>query len=231
MRNGQRTVIISAACLALTWVPSITSAQSNLRERVAAAVEAVEGACASDISNFCGSVTRGEGRVLLCMQAHEDQLSRRCQFALYRASRGLDRAINRVERIADACMQDIEAQCGNAERVGQCLVQKSGSLSQSCQVVLAGLRQAVAGLASLRGVPVFSSDNKNLGEVAEVTRGPDGKIESIQVAVGRWLGLGDRIVTITADDFERLADRIRLRLAGEEVRAMPEQKNSKEPAR
>jgi hypothetical protein len=79
----------------------------------------------------------------------------------------------------------------------------------------------------LRGVPVFSSDNKNIGEVVEVTRAPDGKLESIQVAVGRWLGLGDRVVTIGADDFERLADRIRLRLAGEEVRAMPEPKNNK----
>jgi hypothetical protein len=158
------------------------------------------------------------------MQAHEDQLSRRCQFALYRASRGLERSINRVERIADACMQDIEAQCGGAERIGQCLVQKSGSLSQSCQMVLAGLRQAVQGLATLRGMPVYSADDKNLGEVVEVTRGPDGKVQSIQIAVGRWLGLGERTVTISADDFERLADRIKLRLAGEEVRAMPEAK-------
>ena len=224
MRNGQRTVMISAAYLALMWIPSTTSAESNLRDRVAGAIEAVQGACASDISNFCGNVTRGEGRVLLCMQAHEDQLSRRCQFALYRASRGLDRAINRVERIADACMNDIEAQCGDAERIGQCLVQKSGSLSQSCQIVLAGLRQAVQGLAILRGVPVYSADDKNVGHVVEVTRGPDGKVESIQVAVGRWLGIGDRVVTITAGDFDQLADRVRLRLAGEEVRAMPEAK-------
>ena len=225
MRNGQTTVTISAACLAFIWIPSTTSAQSNLRDRVAGAIEAVQGACASDIGNFCGSVTRGEGRVLLCMQAHEDQLSRRCQFALYRASRGLDRAINRVERIADACMSDIEAQCGDAERIGQCLVQKSGSLSPSCQTVLAGLRQAVQGLATLRGVPVYSADDKNVGQVVEVTRGPDGKVESIQVAVGRWLGIGDRVVTITADDFDQLADRIRLRLAGEQVRAMPEAKS------
>jgi Golgi apparatus protein 1 len=217
--------MFSAACLALIWTPSLAPAQSNLRDRVAAAIEAVEGACAADVANFCGSVTRGEGRVLLCMQAHEDQLSRRCQFALYRVSRGLDRAINRVERIADACMQDIEAQCGDAERIGQCLVQKSGSLSQSCQMVLAGLRQAVQGLASLRGMPVYSSDDKNLGQVVEVTRGPDGKIQSIQLAVGRWLGIGEREITITADDFDRLADRIKLRLAGEEVRAMPEAKN------
>ena len=129
-----------------------------------------------------------------------------------------------VERIADACMQDIEAQCGNAERIGQCLVQKSGSLSQSCQVVLAGIRQAVQGLATLRGLPVFSADDKNLGEVVEVTRGSDGKVEAIQVAVGRWLGIGDRVVTITAADFERLGDRIKLRLAGEEVRTLPEAK-------
>lgn len=217
--------MISAACLAFIWSPSTTSAQSNLRDRVAGAIEAVQGACASDISNFCGSVTRGEGRVLLCMQAHEDQLSRRCQFALYRASRGLDRAINRVERIADACMNDIEAHCGDAERIGQCLVQKSGSLSQPCQMVLAGLRQAVQGLATLRGVPVYSADDKNVGQVVEVTRGPDGKVESIQVAVGRWLGIGDRVVTITAADFDQLAVRVRLRLAGEEVRAMPEVKS------
>jgi hypothetical protein len=33
------------------------------------------------------------------------------------------------------------------------------------------------------------------------------------------------VVTITADDFDQLADRVRLRLAGEEVRAMPEAKS------
>jgi PRC-barrel domain/Cysteine rich repeat len=225
MRNGKRMVMLSAACLAAVWAPTNAAAQSNLRDRVAGAMESVESACASDISSFCGNVTRGEGRMLLCMQAHEDQLSRRCQFALYRVSRNLDRAINRVERIADACYNDIEAQCGEADRIGQCLVQKSSSLSQSCQTVLTALRQAVQGLASLRGVPVYSSDDKNLGQVVEVTRGPDGKVQSVQVAVGRWLGLGDRVVTISADDFERMADRIKLRLAGEEVRAMPEAKN------
>jgi sporulation protein YlmC with PRC-barrel domain len=224
MTNAKSTAILAAACLALILAPATAPAQSNLRDRVAGAVEAIEGACASDITSFCGSVTPGEGRVLLCMQAHEDQLSRRCQFALFRASRGLERAINRVERIADACLNDIEAQCGNAERIGQCLVQKSGSLSPACQTVLTGLRQAVQGVASLRGLAVYSSDDKNLGQIVEVTRDPDGKVQSIEVAVGRWLGIGDRTITITADEFERLGDRIRLRLAGEEVRAMPEAK-------
>ena len=224
MRISPRMAMVSAACLAVAWPLASASAQSQLRDRVAAAVEMIENACTADVSSFCGNVTRGEGRVLLCMQAHEDQLSRRCQFALYRASRHLERAVNRVERIAEACANDIEAQCGDADRIGQCLLQKSGSLSQPCQAVLTGLRQAVQGLATLRGVPVYSADDKNLGQVAEVTRAPDGKVQSIQIAVGRWLGIGDRVVTIGADDFERMADRVKLRLAGEEVRALPEAK-------
>jgi hypothetical protein len=217
--------MLSAACLALILVPAAAPAQSTLRDRVAGAIETVQGACASDIRNFCGSVTPGEGRTLLCMQAHEDQLSRRCQFALYRASRGLERALDRVERIADACWSDIEAQCGSAERVGECLKQKSSSLSPACQTVVTALRQAAQGLASMRGMAVYSADDKNLGQVVEITRGPDGKVQSIEIAVGRWLGIGDRTITITADEFERLGDRIRLRRDGDEVRAMPEAKD------
>ena len=32
--------------------------------RLASAIETVEGACASDLNDFCGNVTRGEGRLL-----------------------------------------------------------------------------------------------------------------------------------------------------------------------
>ena len=137
-----KTAIFSAAVLALVCAPSTLSAQSNLGERVAAAVQAIQGACAADVSKFCGNVTPGEGRVLVCMHAHDDQLSRTCQFSLYRASRNLDRALDRVERIADACWNDIEAQCANADRIGQCVMEKAASVSPACQTVVTGLRQA-----------------------------------------------------------------------------------------
>ena len=59
---------VSAAVLALVWTSSNLSAQqSSLSDRVAAGVQAVEGACAADASKFCGNVTRGEGRLLVCM--------------------------------------------------------------------------------------------------------------------------------------------------------------------
>src|SRR5215475_2838844 len=126
MLTVAKTAIFStAAVAALLWAPSSASAQSGLRERVAAAVQAVQQACAADVSKFCGNVTRGEGRVLCCMQAFDDQLSQGCQMSLYQASRNLEGALNRVERIADACWSDIQAQCGNAERVGQCVMEKA----------------------------------------------------------------------------------------------------------
>src|SRR5262249_30559015 len=218
------------ACVAAGLVHSSASAQSNpsapaqsnLRERLSAAVETVEGACSADIKNFCGNVTRGEGRLVLCMQAYDDQLSARCQFALYRVSRNLEAALTRVDRIAEACWNDIQEKCGDTEKIGQCVEEKRASLSQPCQTVMAALQQAYQGLTAVRGRPVVSSDGKELGQVVEVNRGPDGRIHSIQVDVGRWLGLGSKVVTINAGKFEQLADRIRLHFRGEEVQSMPD---------
>lgn len=217
-------VAIAAASVSLL-APGSSQAQTNLREKVAAAVETVEGACAKDIQNFCGKVTRGEGRLITCMQAFDDQLSRRCQWALYRVSRNIEGVVDRVERLADACWNDIQAQCADAERIGQCIMEKRGSLSAACGKVVSGLKSAVQGLASLRGLQVVASDNSNLGEVVDIRRGPDGAIQAIEVEMDRLLGIGSRVVTITADKFEQIGDKVRLMLGRDDVKAMPETKS------
>jgi len=224
MAQVSRTAIICGALLAALWAPSELLAQSNLKDRVGSAIEAVEGACAADISKLCGNVTRGEGRVLLCMQSHDDQLSRRCQFALYRASRNLERALERVERIADACWTDIEAHCSDADGIGECVMEKGPAFSPSCKTVVASIRKTLHGLAALKGLPVYSSDNEDLGRVVEVVRGSDGKVQAVRVEVGRFLGVGERTITIDAKSLEQLADRVRLRISGEAVRSSPEAK-------
>src|SRR5258705_9697401 len=79
-----------------TWrdvTERLAQSQPELGERLASAIETIRSACASDINDFCGAVTPGEGRLLLCMQAHEDQLSRRCEFALYRVARNVGSAV------------------------------------------------------------------------------------------------------------------------------------------
>lgn len=221
---------ISVGLLAAVWAPADLLAQSDIKERIAAGVEAVKEACAADMDKFCSKVSRGQGRMLVCMQAHDDQLSWRCQFALYRASRKLDHALDRVERVADACWNDIETQCRNVE-IGQCVMDKAGSLSPACQKVVAGIRKTLRGLASLKGMPAFSADGKRLGQVVDVVRGPDGKVQEIHIEVGRFLGIGDRTVTIDADEMEELADRIKLRINGDAVRSLPEAKNPSQQPR
>ncbi len=110
--------------------------RANLEARVAAGVEKVQKACSADIQKYCGSVTPGEGRLLLCMQAHEDQVSAGCDLAIFEASRNLQRALHRIELVADACWNDIEKHCANLDpgegRIAQCLVDKKSSLSPVC---------------------------------------------------------------------------------------------------
>jgi sporulation protein YlmC with PRC-barrel domain len=105
--------------------------------------------------------------------------------------------------------------------VGRCLIERRGEMARSCQTVLSGIRQALQGLASLRGMNVFTADDKELGKVVEVVNGPDGEMRSIQVQIAPSVGLGDRVVTVDADTVEQVADRIRLRLAGDAVRSLP----------
>ena len=223
MRIAQTVAYVSAATFVI-WGSSAPSAQADLKDRLASAVETVEKHCGNDVNAFCGKVTRGEGRVLLCMQAHEDQLSRSCQFALYRVSRRLENALHRVEKTADACWSDIDAKCGEVERIGQCLQEKRSSLSEACKGTIEGIQKVVHGALGLRGRHVQSADNKDVGHVADINRGADGKIESVKIEIGRFLGLGSKVVTISGDKLEELGERIRLRLSGDQLRSLPDAK-------
>jgi hypothetical protein len=49
--------------------------------------------------------------------AHEDKISTKCDYALYSASRNLDRAIDSIEQAADACWPDIAAASLNTKTV------------------------------------------------------------------------------------------------------------------
>jgi hypothetical protein len=193
---------------------------ATIKDRVAEAIETIEDACAADLDDFCGKVTSGKGRVALCMVAHEDRLSGRCRSALYRIGRQLQR---NVDRVAEGCWNEIQALCGDAGKVGRCLEQKKSSLSSSCQTIVAGVGQKLRTLSPRVGMPVYSSDDKNLGQIVDVVKGPDERIQSIQVDIGRLLGLGTKVVSISADKLEQLP-RVKVLLSDSEVRSLPEAK-------
>ena len=87
----------------------------QMRARIAGAMQQLRTACDDEMRNFCGTVTPGEGRLLLCMQAHEDKISRQCELALLETSRSIGgAAVRRVENFAQTCWQDIQTHCSGA---------------------------------------------------------------------------------------------------------------------
>jgi hypothetical protein len=200
------------------------ASEFDLRSRMNAAIETVGDFCADDIREFCGNVTPGGGRLAMCMRAYEDQFGRRCRAVLEGVSRAIDRS---ARRVTEMCWNEVRDLCGDADRVGQCVVQKKASLSPLCQTIVAVLGQRtqakVQGLMAEMGMPIYSSDDKAVGQVARVIRGPDGNIQSLLVDTGRMMGLGSKVVTIAADKFEPLGI-IKLRLSDSEVRSLPETK-------
>jgi hypothetical protein len=196
----------------------------DFRSRMADAIETVAGDCADDIADFCGRITPGAGRLAMCMRAFQDQFSRGCQATLERVSSTVERS---AERVTEMCWNEVSELCGNTDHLGQCVAQKKASLSAPCQTIVTILgqraRERVQDLMAQVGMPVYSSDDKVLGQVAQVLKGPDGKVQSIQVDIGRMLGLGTKVVSITPDKFEQLAG-IKLRLSDAEIRSLPETK-------
>ena len=106
----------------------------------------MQNACADDLKQYCSTVTPGEGRLLLCIEAHEDKISAKCDYALFEASRNLERALDRVQLAADACWNDIEKQCANVTPgnggVIQCLTKNKASLGKACQRVIGRIEAA-----------------------------------------------------------------------------------------
>jgi hypothetical protein len=149
MKNIKLIYTLAFASVLMTFAANTqaqTKLQSKIEDRVTTAVKKIENACGEDLKKFCSTVTPGEGRVLLCLEAHEDKISSKCDGALYTASRNLDRALDRVAMTADACWQDIDKLCSNVPegegRVAQCLVDKRASVSAGCKTNLNKLFQA-----------------------------------------------------------------------------------------
>ena len=109
-------------------------AQSGMAQ--SSVVEMVTKACQKEINTYCSQVRPGQGRVLACFYAHEDNLSVKCINALYDGMATLERTIEVISYVASQCRQDIDIHCGatvpGAGRVAKCLLDKKTKLSAPC---------------------------------------------------------------------------------------------------
>ena len=92
--------------------------------------------CNSELARFCAEVTPGEERLLACLYAHGDKLTKQCDYALYNAAARLERAIGAITYVSSECRAELETHCADVDvgegRVAQCLKEHAGELSPGC---------------------------------------------------------------------------------------------------
>jgi hypothetical protein len=116
------------------------SAQTNLGktivEKLTAKITKLENACASDIKKYCKDVTPGEGRMIYCMQAHEDKISPKCTYELEEAAASLQATADLLKDGVVACKAEITGVCGKIQpgqgRIAACLIANKSTASKDC---------------------------------------------------------------------------------------------------
>lgn len=71
---------------------------------------------------------------------------------------------------------------------------------------------------------VFSSDGKELGEVAAFKRAADNTVLEMHADIGGLLGMGETRVTLMPAQFKLQGDRVILNLTEEQAKALPKVK-------
>ena len=138
--------------LLITVSASSASAQTNLakaiQQKLAAEATKLENSCADDIKKFCSDVTPGEGRMIYCMQAHEDKISTKCAFDLEEAATDIQLSGDNLKDAISACRAEITGVCGKTlpgeGRIAACLVANKSTASKSCIEALDKIETMVA---------------------------------------------------------------------------------------
>jgi hypothetical protein len=72
---------------------------------------------------------------------------------------------------------------------------------------------------------VFSSDGKELGEVAEVKRGSDNTVSELHADIGGMLGIGETRISLRPAQFKLESDRVVLTLTEKQAYDLPPVRN------
>jgi hypothetical protein len=140
--------------LALLAVLSVGSASAQtditkaIQERLAAEAAKLENSCADDIKKYCSDVTPGEGRMIYCMQAHEDKISPKCAFDLEEAAADVQLSADNLKDAITACRAEITGVCGKTPpgqgRIAACLIANKSTASKNCVEALGKIEALAA---------------------------------------------------------------------------------------
>ena len=113
-----------------------TDVGKTILEKLTAKITKLESACARDIRKYCRDVTPGEGRMIYCMQAHEDKISPKCAFELGEAASSVQSSADALKDAVVACKAEITGVCGKTVpgqgRIAACLIANKSTASKDC---------------------------------------------------------------------------------------------------
>ena len=138
--------------LAVALSGSAAYSQSDIVKAVQAkltgGIAKLESSCSEDIKKYCSTVTPGEGRILHCMQAHEDKISPKCVYDVQEAGLNLQIAADRLKEAVVACRDDVVKFCGKTPpgegRIAQCLITNKAAASRQCAGAIENLETVAA---------------------------------------------------------------------------------------
>jgi Cysteine rich repeat len=124
------------AILSISSVSAQSDVGKKILEKLTAKVSKLESACAKDIKRYCSTVTPGEGRMIYCMQAHEDKISPKCAFELGDAATSVQTTADALKDGVIACKAEITGVCGKIVpgqgRIATCLLENKSTVSSGC---------------------------------------------------------------------------------------------------
>jgi PRC-barrel domain len=71
------------------------------------------------------------------------------------------------------------------------------------------------------GKPVYSNDDKKVGEIAAFARGTDNSVTEMHADTGGFLGIGETRVKVMPAQFKLESDRAVLNLTSEQAKGLP----------
>ncbi len=121
-------------------ISSVAYAQTDIMNailnRLTAGIKQLETSCGDDIRKYCSTVTPGDGRILYCLQAHEDKISPACEYDLNEVELQVETTTDNLRQAVNACRGDIDKFCAKTQpgqgRIAACLAANRTSVSKSC---------------------------------------------------------------------------------------------------
>ena len=153
MKNAMHSLTQLGLLTLLVILPvGVVSAQTDIakaiQEKLAAEATKLENSCAEDIKKYCSDVTPGEGRMIYCMQAHEDKISPKCAFDLEEAATDVQLSADNLKDAITACKAEITGVCGKTQpgqgRIAACLMANKSTASKGCLEAIGKIEAMVA---------------------------------------------------------------------------------------